>query len=353
MKYARKDLTDKALTVLGVVDENELGITLTHEHCIFDEYFTLDEPMDPIRKKIFNEPVSLKNLSYVRYGYDSKDCYRNLDEELIINELMHFKKAGGSTISEVTPIDLKRNPQALCRISSMTNLNIIMGTGYYVKKSQQHYLNRQQSEEDIAEEFIHDIFRGVGDTDIHAGLIGEIGCSWPLEDCEIKTLRAAGLAQKETGAPLHIHPGRFETAPFEIIKILKEVGTDLSRTVIDHIDRTVFDPKNRYKIADEGCYLEYDLWGYEGYYPDSLATLDLPNDVARIAQIKDLMEKGYDKQILISQDIDQKFRYMAYGGHGFGHILNNAVPAMLRRGITDEQIMKIMVDNPKRLLGFV
>ena len=160
------------------------------------------------------------------------------------------------------------------------------------------------------------------------------------------------MAQKETGAPLHVHPGRSEDAPAEIIKILKEVGTDLNRTVIDHIDRTVTEPKNRYRLADSGCFLEYDLFGIETYYPETLAIIDVPNDAQRIAQIKDLMSHGYGDQILISQDFDQKYRYKSFGGHGYDHILTNAIPAMRKRGMTDDQIDSLLIDNPKRLFTF-
>lgn len=352
MKFTRHELSGKALTVLGSLAGSELGITLSHEHCLFDVGHIFDEPNESLAKKIFNEPLSLNNLGYVRYGYDNKDNYQNLDEDLAVAELMHFKKNGGRTIAEATTIDLGRNPLALRSISMATELNIIMGSGYYVEKSQQLYTANSRTEEDIAEEIVRDIFEGVDNTDIHAGMIGEIGCSYPLKACELRALRAAGLAQQETGAPLHIHPGRSESAPFEIIEILKEVGADLTRTVIDHIDRTLFDSKDLYKLAESGCYLEYDLWGHEGYYPESLATIDLPNDTRRIAVIKDLMEKGYGNQILISQDIDQKFRYMAFGGHGFSHILNNALPAMRRRGISDQQIDCLLIENPRRLFSF-
>ena len=41
-----------------------------------------------------------------------------------------------------------------------------------------------------------------------------------------------------------------------------------------------------------------------------------------------------------------------YGGHGLGHILENAVPAMRRRGMIEEQINDLLVDNPKHFFTF-
>lgn len=352
MKYTKHELNGKALTVLGLISVDELGVTLCHEHCLSDEICLFDAPEDPIAERIAYEPLSFKNVGYVRYGHINRDDMQRMDEKQAIDELLPFEHAGGSTVVDATPVDLGRKPLALERISLATGLNIIMGSGYYVKRCQCLELMDKRSEEDIAEEIVKDLLEGVADTGIHSGIIGEIGCSWPLEDCERKVLRAAGMAQKETGAPLHVHPGRSENAPAQIIKILKEVGTDLSHTAMDHIDRTVFEPKNRYMIADSGCYLEYDMWGFECYYPEFLAVIDVPNDAQRIAQVKDLIAHGYGRQILFSHDIDQKHRHMAYGGHGYTHILYNAVPAMRRRGMTEEQIDNILIENPKCFLAF-
>ena len=41
---------------------------------------------------------------------------------------------------------------------------------------------------------------------------------------------------------------------------------------------------------------------------------------------------------------------MRWGGHGYGHIFENVVPMMRRRGFTDAEVQAILVDNPRRLL---
>ena len=351
MRYKKHELQGNAQTVLGPISVDELGITLCHEHCLFDGTCDFVEPKEKAARKIANEPLSFKNVSYIRYGRFNRDDMQLTDENQAINELLPFKQAGGRTIVDATNVNLGRDPLALKRISLATGLNIVMGSGYYTEKGQDLDLMEKRTEEDIAEEIVRDIFEGVGDTGVRSGIIGEIGCSWPLADCEKKVLRASGLAQKESGAPMHVHPGRFEEAPAEIIKILKEVGADLSRIAIDHFERTVFEAGNRYAIADSGCYLEYDLWGIEGYFNESFAVLDIPNDARRIAQIKDLIAHGYGSQILISHDICQKCHYMAYGGHGYNHILDNVVPAMRSREMTERQINDLLIENPKRFLA--
>ena len=65
------------------------------------------------------------------------------------------------------------------------------------------------------------------------------------------------------GAPLVIHPGTAEEAPYQILDFLEEAGADTSHTVIAHLDRTIFDNDCLLELAKRGCYLEYDLFGTE------------------------------------------------------------------------------------------
>ena len=244
---------------------------------------------------------------------------------------------------------MARDPLALARVSRATGLNVIMGSGYYVPRSYPADMD-SKTEEDIYQEIVREVTVGVGDTGIRSGIIGEIGCEWPLSDNERKVLSAAARAQQYTGAPLNIHPGRNPSSPLEIIEVLIKAGADISRTVISHIDRTVREPEGRRKLAETGCYLEYDLFGEEGYY--FVPTIDLPSDHQRINEIIQLIDQGYLKQILISQDICWKNRLRRYGGHGYDHILRNAVPIMRIKGVSEEQIHTLLVENPGRLLTF-
>ena len=64
---AKQDIKGKAQTVLGLVDGDELGITLPHEHLFIDQRTYLREPSDPEGKRLAHEKITLKNLSYARY----------------------------------------------------------------------------------------------------------------------------------------------------------------------------------------------------------------------------------------------------------------------------------------------
>jgi len=354
----RDKLKGKVQTVQGLIGPNELGITLPHEHILVDGRMYFLEPKRLSDKHRAYEPIRLDNLNWVLHHI--YNCYDNLfidDENLAVKELMLYKAAGGKSIVDLTPQSLGRDPDALLRISRVTGLNIIMGTAYYSEASYSKEGMKARSEEDIAQEFIMDILEGTGFFNVRAGIIGELGCSWPLKKNEQKVLAAGAIAQQRTGAAINIHPGRNEKAPVEAIKVIKESGGDLTRTVVSHMDRCSYLLDNRIEMLEAGCYIEYDIFGTYGYYPPevSLPEGQLPdqlNDTQRIREIIELIELGWLSRILISHDVGFKFRLQAYGGPGYAHILNNGVPMMKVYGMTDEQIRMLLIKNPESLLRF-
>ena len=345
------DLIGKAQTVLGAVPADELGISLTHEHLLVDLGSTFSPPDDATSYSFAYQPVTTENLWWVRYNYGgNKDNMELLDEDTAIAEAARFKKSGGQTIVDATSVGIKRDPLGLARIARATGLNVIMGSGYYVHDYHPKSIV-DKSEDEIVEEIVSDLTEGVGDTGIRSGVIGEVGCSWPLDENERKSLRAAARAQRLTGAPLLIHPGRNPQAPLEIMEIVRESGGDPTRTIMSHIDRTIFDNDTLDKLAETGCFIEFDLFGSETtFYPFS--PIDMPNDGKRLDFFMHLRDEGRLGQILMAQDICNKHRLTKYGGHGYAHILENVKPIMRRKGFLAEEIDQILVGNPARALAF-
>ena len=109
----------------------------------------------------------------------------------------------------------------------------------------------------------------------------------------------------------------------------------------------------RSELAETGCYLEWDLFGWDGVYPQQPTLIDIPSDQGRIRQIIELIDQGHLEQILISHDICAKIRLSRYGGTGYSHILQNVVPIMKQKGVTEDQVQTIMVENPRRAFTFV
>jgi len=46
----------------------------------------------------------------------------------------------------------------------------------------------QREEKHIEDQIVHEVMNGIAGTEIKAGIIGEIGCSWPVTDNEYKVV---------------------------------------------------------------------------------------------------------------------------------------------------------------------
>jgi phosphotriesterase-related protein len=348
------ELQGKAQTVLGTIDPELLGTTLVHEHLLIDEAKVFMEPAGASERRLAYQPVQLDNLWWVRLNpLNNLDNVRYTDETLATKEAMQYRLAGGGTIVEVTTGSvLGRDPLGLARIARSTGLNIVMGAGYHVQALHPPEL-ASRTEQDITDELVRDITVGVGDTGVRAGIIGEIGCSLPLKDGEKRVLRCCAAAQQRTGIAIYIHPSADNEVVLDIVKTLRDAGANLRRVIIGHVDISNFSGDAIRKILDEGCNVGYDSFGFEGFIrpPQESRVVEL-SDAKRINDIKKLIEEGYLNQIFISQDVATKERLMSYGGTGYVHIIRDLVPIMNIKGIAENEVKTLLVDNPKRILTF-
>jgi len=189
----------KVMTVLGPVEPDTLGVTLTHEHLLIDLRVWCEEPEDEAQKAFVHAPVEMATLGAIR-----REPFGNLDNcvlddtALAIEELRRFKTAGGGSVVDCTNNGLGRTPLALAEIAQATGINIVMGSGYYIGRSHPYDMI-DRSVEMIADEIESDLMQGVADTGVRSGLIGEIGTSFKVRENEQKVLRAAARAQRRTG----------------------------------------------------------------------------------------------------------------------------------------------------------
>ena len=73
-----------------------------------------------------------------------------------------------------------------------------MGSSYYVEENYPPGCHVDtKTEDEIFDEIVGDIFEGVEETGVRAGLVGEVGCSWPLTANE--TQGAASLGAGAAG----------------------------------------------------------------------------------------------------------------------------------------------------------
>ena len=337
-------------TVRGPLQPELLGKTMTHEHLLWDQTcWWKGDPEELSLREFVHRPVCMEDLGQIYYhAHLHLDNIRQYNLDLAIAEARLLKRAGGSAIVDVTSIGLGRDPQALLAISEETGLNIIMGSGYYIASSHPPE-TRDWPKEKIAEQIISELSEGVKHTGIKPGVIGEIGISDVENSEEAKMLRAAAIAQKQTGAPLYIHPPIFETKGLRILDIVEKEGADLSKVVLCHCDPTLDHPAYHDSLAKRGAFIEFDQFGLEFVATEGFF---LPRDIERIRAIQKQIENGHLSQIIISQDVCFKICLVKYGGWGYAHILRDLVPFMKREGISETALHIILVENPRRLLAF-
>ena len=161
-----KNLVGQIQTVQGLIEPEDLGITLTHEHILSDATAVLSRPTSVSKQQIFDAPVSLETLSYIKHynnAYFCADDFRLSDIETAIKEVSLYKQYGGNSLVEVSSLGLGRDPVGLARVSRETGVNIVMGSSYYVPASHPPGMD-EASEESLVQQIVNDVFHGASDT---------------------------------------------------------------------------------------------------------------------------------------------------------------------------------------------
>ena len=128
-----RNLAGKIQTVLGPIDPERLGVTLTHEYLLSDISVIQGPPDSASAKDFYHRPVSQEMMGRIRhYAAPNADNTRLGDIPTAIEEIKLYKQHGGNSLVDATIIGISRDPMGLFRISHATVVNIIMGASYYV-----------------------------------------------------------------------------------------------------------------------------------------------------------------------------------------------------------------------------
>jgi phosphotriesterase-related protein len=337
-------------TVRGLIEPDQLGPTLMHEHVVTDYTPPAQRGRDPVE-------ITLENHFELSYHWVDHPGMRDLsDAQVATREMQLMVESGGRSVVDVSTRGMILYPQRMREVSERSGAHLIMGCGrYYDDEGFFSQDERARGVDNLAREFIDEIRLGIDGTQVKAGIIGEVGCSCPWHESERRSVTAAVIAQRETGAALTIHPGRGDPeAPFEIVEFIRRAGADLSRTIMDHNERRLKDVDAALRLADTGVVLEFDMFGQEtSYFAATGKPFDLSGDSSRLTWMRALIDHGHIERIVISHDICQKPRLQTFGGHGYSHIYRNIIPMMRQRNFSESEIDAILVQNPKRLLTFV
>ncbi|WP_323766307.1 hypothetical protein [Marinovum sp.] len=331
-------------TVLGDLSAEAVGPILLHEHLLFD----IVPPGTAGDRWAEIAPADRWQIDY-----RANECAANAlqtDVGIAAAELSAYAEDGGSLLVDQSIFGLARDPQGQAEASRRSGVHVVAAAGTYVEAYVPDDLKALPTEA-LADRFTAEVCEGMDGTDIRAGLIGEMGCSWPLTPFETRALEAAAGAQARSGAAISVHPGRHETACAEILDILEANGADLTRVVLCHMDRTHPDGTGIAPLLERGAVVEWDFFGVESSHYWMTDEVELPTDLARLRLIRDLAAQGFGDQIALSQDICTKTRLRHWGGHGYGHILRNVTALMQRLEFPPALVSALLRDTPLRLLN--
>jgi phosphotriesterase-related protein len=265
------------------------------------------------------------------------------DEDLVADELRDFRRRGGSTLVDLTPPGVGRDPERLRRLSGASRLQIVMGTGWY---REAYYppeaLIDRRSVDDLADELIREFDEGVAGTGVRPGIIGEIGTDKPwISAQEERVHRAAARAAKRTGAAISTHAVMSPVGMAQL-DVFSDEGVDPARVVIGHADS--YPNLDHYlAILDRGANLQFDFLG-QRFGSEEAAEPRL------IELIVELLERGFADQLLLSQDVCHNVQLKANGGFGYVYLQQHFLPKLRTAAVGEGEIARMTVDNPRRIL---
>lgn len=348
----------KITTVRGEISAEAAGITLVHEHLLFDAR-CLCRGADHVS----DAPVTMDRLGDLRRNpLGMLDNLVVHDVDFLVDAIGMYRQLGGRTLVDVTPPEIGRAPAALRVISERSDVQIVLGSTHYLQLSHEPSLETETVEE-ITERLLRELKHGVGDTGIRPGILGEVGTSNPIHPNEKKVLRAVARASAETGLAITLHMDPTAQAALEVLEVLESEGADLSRVVVGHLDASINQDGLRdgnavgyiMQVMERGAFVALDTFGEENWYGSGLGggakAFMLPNDEQRVRAVLAILEKGKIDQLLISQDACMKMSHVKYGGFGYGYILKVIVPQLRALGVSAGEIQRILVDNPTRMLA--
>jgi phosphotriesterase-related protein len=301
----------------GPIDSADLGFTYMHEHVI-------------IGTPGFYEahPHMWKQSEY---------------RERAITKLRDARERGVTTMVDLTPSDFHRDVRFVRDVAHASGMQIVLAAGIYWKTT---WWFEGHPIEDLVSLLVHDIAEGMQGTDIKAGILKAATDEPGVTPVNERALRAIARAHRQTGVPISTHTNAHLKRGLEQQDVFESEGVDLGRVVIGHSgDSTDLDYLE--KLIERGSYIGMDRFGlYFG---------ELPGLDQRVDTVAKLCEKGYASRMVLSHDAGCIFDWapealLAQATQwNFNHIVDDVLPALKQRGVTQDQIDQMTTANPRAI----
>ena len=171
---------------------------------------------------------------------------------------------------------------------------------------------------------------------------GEIAWSYPgPREKELKSWEGMCIAARRTGATVSTHPSHGEQQIPQAEYLLLH-GIAPERIVIGHIEFYLSDPSLK-KLLGMGLYLGLDMIGKKSGWGDEY----------RADTVRKIKRWGCLDQLLLSMDLCRKDDLRSAGGYGYAYLFESFIPMLEKRGITGDEIDRMLRKNPEKALASV
>ncbi len=310
-------------TVTGTINSDTMGRTLIHEHAL---------------------------IGFPGWFLDNRQPKFKRDEALarVIGAFEELKDHGVDTVVDPCPSDLGRDVEFNAEVSQATGVNLVAATGVYYEAAGMPYTLGHLEQAEITDIFIKEIEDGVGDSGIKPGIVKIATGDGLVTDYEKKIVAAAAAAAKATNIPVLSHTENC-TCGHDQIDIVTGQGVSADHLLVGHSDGTD-DMAYQESLAARGVYVGFDRFGIEVIVPDE----------TRMTCLKNLVDKGYRDQLMMSHDTVNCLMGGLAGvplgtnpedilpNWRMTHIFERIIPELKSRGMTDEDFDVILKDNPSR-----
>jgi phosphotriesterase-related protein len=315
-------------TVRGPIDAGALGATLMHEHVFV------------------RSPEVATNWPT---GWD-----RATQVARAVERLQELKEAGIDTIVDLTVVGLGRDIEPIQEVAAQVDLNIVVATGLYTYNDLPHYFDyrgapfRPSGVDMLDEFFLYDIENGISGSGVRPGILKCATDKPGLTPGVERILRAVARVHRHSGLPISTHTDTRTRRGLDQQRVFADEGVDLSRVVIGHSgDSTDLDYLG--ELLRAGSTLGMDRFGVDAYCTTE----------QRVETVARLCEDDWARYMVLSHDagchmdwFDDDFLHQVQPNWNFLHISTDVLPAMRARGVSEEHIHAMLVENPRRILDY-
>ena len=312
-------------TLNGPVDTAELGTVLMHEH-------------------VFNLTAEIQT---VHPGFNGWDPDAEIPKAQ--RTLRQAKEAGIDTLVELSPIGLGRSLELIRRASEGSGLNVVLATGLYtydVLPRPWHFVGPGtllDGEEPLDELMRADLREGIEGSGVKPGILKCAIDAAGLSDHVERVVRSVCRIHKETGTPICIHTSAPHERGRDALRVLSEEGIDPKRVMLAHCGDTA-DLDYLEEMAASGALLGMDRFGLDILLPFE----------ERVRTVAAMCERGHADKVILSQDASCFTDWFAPGlreqlapNWHYLHVVNDVIPALRERGVSESQIDQMMRENPR------